>query len=83
MRVSWTLVMLILLAPAAALACPVCGTGPERSREAYVSMTMVLSLLPLAMVGGLIFVFVRRARQKATPEDMPEPSIPASEAART
>lgn len=48
-----------------ALACPVCGVGQGESEWAYIAMTAVLSLLPLAMMGGVAFWLYRRARAHA------------------
>ncbi len=57
------IVMLILLAvPAVALACPVCGTaGPNDNGWAYFAMTIVLSALPLGMMGGVGWWIYRRS----------------------
>jgi hypothetical protein len=53
--------LMIVAAPALALACPVCGTtGPTDNGGAYVAMTVVLSGLPLAMIGGVVFWVARR-----------------------
>jgi hypothetical protein len=43
------------------LACAVCGSNPEQSNEAYLSMTMLMSLTPLFAVFGLGIFIVRRA----------------------
>ena len=47
---------------AAALACSVCPTGKDEARSAYYGTTVLLSLLPLFMVGGLIFYVVKKSR---------------------
>lgn len=53
--------MFVLAVPTAALACAVCGTsGMENNSWAYFAMTMVLSGLPIAMVGGVVFWAYRR-----------------------
>lgn len=50
-------------AHATALACPACATAaPEASRQAFVSSTVFLSLMPLAMIGGAVLWIRRRAR---------------------
>jgi len=59
---TW-LLLLLLVAPSVALACPVCGTAPERSREAYQYMTAVMTFLPLTVLGGLFVAFLKRARR--------------------
>lgn len=54
-----------LLAPALALACPVCGVGTnEANRRAFIGSTIFLSLLPLAMIGGLVAWGVWRVRKQ-------------------
>src|SRR5512145_493836 len=51
-------------APASALACPVCGLiGTGNNTWAYQAMTAVLTLLPLAMVGAIVWWLARRAAQ--------------------
>jgi len=45
-----------------AFACAVCATGKEEARYAYYGTTALLSLLPLAMVGGIIFYIVKKSR---------------------
>ncbi len=48
---------------ATALACPACATAaPEASRQAFVSSTVFLSLMPLAMIGGVLLWIRRRVR---------------------
>jgi hypothetical protein len=51
----------LMLAPEAAFACPVCGTpGTEEAGQAYLTMTLILSGLPLAMIGGVGYWVYRR-----------------------
>ena len=53
---------LLTAAPAAALACPVCGmVGTANNTWAYQAMTAVLALLPLAMVGATVWWLTRLA----------------------
>lgn len=54
----WLLVLGLGFLPAVAWACPVCFDPRETSRAAFLGTTAFLSLLPLAMMGG-IFAFVR------------------------
>ncbi len=64
--------LFVLAAPAAAFACAVCGTsGIENNSWAYFAMTMVLSGLPLAMIGGVVFWVYRRASE-ADDQDAPD-----------
>ena len=50
-RVGW----MLLAALAQAEACPVCFSANEETRVAFYLSTAALSLLPLSMVGGVIF----------------------------
>lgn len=62
--------------PALALACPVCFDANEANRDAYLGTTILLSLLPLAFVGGVVLVLRVRARahEKAHETSPFEPS---------
>ena len=51
-----------LLAAAPSWACTVCGVGQAGTEWAYVAMTAVLSLLPLALIGGVAGWLFLRAR---------------------
>ena len=58
---------LLLGAPASALACAVCGfVGTASNTWAYQAMTAVLSLLPLAMIGGIVWWLARLAARADT-----------------
>ena len=46
-----------------AAACSVCFSGAEETRSAFIWTTVGLSLFPLAMIGGIVAVLVRRFRQ--------------------
>jgi len=46
----------------AAWACSVCATGKEEARFAYYGTTALLSLLPLAMIGGVVVYIVKKSR---------------------
>lgn len=63
------------LVASAAHACPVCFSAKdEASRQAFFDTTVFLTLLPLAMIGGVIYWIARRSRQlEAEP---PEPEAP-------
>ena len=57
-----TAVLFTLAVPAVALACPVCGaSGATDNAWAYGAMTVVLSGLPLGMIGGVVFWVHRRS----------------------
>jgi hypothetical protein len=52
------------------LACPVCGFGQDGTASAYLMTAVVMSSLPLIMVGGMIYYLVRRTNH--IPDDTPE-----------
>jgi hypothetical protein len=55
---------LMALAPRAAEACAVCMAGlDDEARSAFLVSTLVMSVLPLGMVGGFVVWLRRRARQ--------------------
>lgn len=57
------LVALLVLAPRIALACPVCmGGRDDETRAAFLVTTLFLSVLPLALIGGVIWWLMRRVR---------------------
>lgn len=62
----WAFV-LALLGSAVALACPVCGAATDNQDE-YKYMTLVMSALPLMMMGSVVGVIAFRVR-KADRED--------------
>jgi hypothetical protein len=53
---------LLLLLPGAAWACPVCFDTTAENRMAFMQTTVLLSLLPLGMVGGVGVWIRKRAR---------------------
>jgi hypothetical protein len=50
-----------LLTPEIAAACSVCFSGRDETRAAFLATTVLLSALPLAMVGSLVFWLYRRS----------------------
>jgi Na+/melibiose symporter-like transporter len=55
---------LLFAAPASALACPVCGlAGPGNNGWAYLAMTLMLSALPVGILGGVLFWVYRRTKE--------------------
>lgn len=54
-----TLAIFFIAEPA--FACAVCFDAKEGTREAFLGTTILLSLLPLAMVGGVILWLWRRS----------------------
>jgi len=58
----------IALAPAIAAACPACfGASSARTIAAYYASTMLLSLMPFALIGGVILAayLMRNSREDA------------------
>ena len=53
--IAGTVGLLSVVAISQADGCPVCFSAKEGSREAFIGTTIVLSLLPLLMIGGIAF----------------------------
>jgi hypothetical protein len=58
----------IAVLPDAAAACSVCYAGAEESRKAFLFTTVLLSLLPISMIGGLAWWVWRSARDADRPD---------------
>ena len=56
-----------------AYACPSCASPLEENRQAFVDTTIFLTVVPLAMIGGLIWWISRRARQMDETPEIPVP----------
>ena len=54
--------LLFLVAPDVAHACPVCFDARDRNRAAFFATTVFMSLLPLGLVGLLAAWLRRRSR---------------------
>ena len=68
-RLAGAAAALLAGAPRAAGACAVClGSQSDLARQAFFGTTMLLTLLPLALIGGLIWWIRRRARQLESEE---------------
>ena len=65
-RIATLVVLLLVLAPDLAHACPGCIDLKTKNRVAFFVTTIVLSLLPLGMVGGMVVWLRRRARALAS-----------------
>lgn len=64
------IVGLLVVAPRLAAACSVCSAGrDEESRIAFIITTAFMSLLPLLLIGGLVFWL--RGRFRALEEQHP------------
>lgn len=55
--------VLVVLLPEAAHACPVCFDSSDENRQAFLVTTAFLSLLPLGMVAGAGLWIRKRARE--------------------
>lgn len=60
---------LSLLASSPALACAVCGAGDDPAKGTLLTMSIIISLLPLAMLGGILGWVVHRTRVAAREAD--------------
>jgi hypothetical protein len=66
---SRALALCFAVVPGLALACPVCGQGKEGSGPALLVMSIIMTMLPLAMIGGVVgwvYLRVRRADREAS-----------------
>lgn len=54
-------------------ACPSCASPLEENRQAFVDTTILLTVLPLAMIGGFVWWLRRRTREM---ERAPEIAVP-------
>ncbi|MDH5674221.1 MAG: hypothetical protein OEZ06_18850 [Myxococcales bacterium] len=65
---------LVVGQPASALACAVCFSAKdEANRDAFLTMTAFMTLLPLAMLGGALYWVVRRMRAIDEQQSLPAP----------
>jgi hypothetical protein len=51
-----------------AWACAVCGTATEESKKAFIISTAALSVVPLLMIGGVIYYLYWANRRKIQPD---------------
>ncbi|MDH3622880.1 MAG: hypothetical protein OES69_16195 [Myxococcales bacterium] len=56
-----------------ARACPSCASPLEENRQAFVDTTILLTFLPLIMIGGFIWWLRRKARQLESPPQIAVP----------
>lgn len=54
--------------PGAALACAVCTASAE-SQSVYLTMTIVMSLLPLGLIGLVAYLVIRASRAHPSAEE--------------
>lgn len=60
---------LAALLPRAAQACAVCFSGSDESRLAFILTTVLLTVLPLTMIGGAIYWVTRRVKRDLEPSE--------------
>ena len=63
------LLLSAVLLPDAASACSVCYGGAEESRKAFLFTTVLLSMLPVSMIGTLGWWIWRSARDADAPRE--------------
>lgn len=61
MRAALTLAI-VSFAIRSTYACSVCSVTNEESRYAYYATTVLLSLLPLLMIGGVVYYIAKKGR---------------------
>lgn len=59
---SLVLATLFLVLADFASACSVCAVGKEEARGAYYFTTALMSLLPLGMIGGVVYYVAKKSR---------------------
>jgi hypothetical protein len=65
----------VLLVPRLAVACAVCFTGrTDETRIAFLATTVLLSVLPVLLVGSFVWWLRRRARQIRDERNEHQPS---------
>ena len=60
-------------APRLASACPSCASPLEENRQAFVDTTIFLTVVPLVMIGGLIWWLRKKVRER---DEQPEIQVP-------
>ena len=63
-KALWIALLLVVLAPLDALACPSCLAAQDGDVQvAFIKATAFMTFLPLTLVGGLVYWLLRRARR--------------------
>lgn len=68
----------LLLSPAPALACAACAAAVEKNRTAFLGTTLLLSLLPLGLIGAGLWWIARNSREPLAREFEERDSLPAT-----
>ena len=63
MRSGLALFALVLALPGVSEACAVCFSGREETRLAFIGTTVLLTLMPMLLVGGAVYFLRRRYRE--------------------
>jgi hypothetical protein len=71
---GWAALALAVSAPA--FACPVCGQGLDQGSGAFLFMTIIMSVLPLAAIGAVVTWLVLRLRAHERTQPRPEAAGP-------
>jgi hypothetical protein len=77
-RVGVRAVALLVLLSSPAFACAVCGGGYDPAKGSYVVMSAIISLLPLAMLGGILAWVIVRSRAADREAEQQDSSPPES-----
>ena len=63
--------LILCMLPGVAQACSVCFDANDQNRMAYIGTTVVLSLLPLALIGGAL-MYIRKKSGEPPEDDSPD-----------
>lgn len=63
-------VFTLLILPDVAFACPVCFSGNEANRIAYYVSFLMMTTLPLALIGSFVYYLVRRAKELSAADEL-------------
>jgi hypothetical protein len=66
--IRWLITTALLLLPSVSHACAVCFSATDQNRMAFIETTVLMSLLPLGMIGGVVYYYRRKSRQMAEEE---------------
>lgn len=81
---STVVAALVVASPRLAFACSVCSAGrDDETRAAFIGTTALLSLLPLALIGGAVLWLRRRVRRIAEENENPRVEAPVLPRATT
>ena len=72
------LTLTLALVPEIASACPVCFSGTEETRFAFLLTTIFLTLLPLLLVGSLVWWLRRRVLEVQALEERESVTAPTA-----